>query len=83
MEGGDDVNKLNSSADTLTVLQQYIKDLEARVNLYDSSHDEQIEKLRTGMRALLEENHQLRGLLAGVAGFVVSTTKQGVEVAGD
>lgn len=44
------------------------------MNLYDSSHDEQIEKLRTGMRVLLEENHQLRGLLAGVAGFVVSTT---------
>lgn len=50
---------------------QHLKDLEARIALYDSG-DEQVIKLRAGMRALLEENSQLRSLLVKLSGFVVS-----------
>ncbi|KAM0752842.1 hypothetical protein T439DRAFT_323456 [Meredithblackwellia eburnea MCA 4105] len=50
--------------------QQYIKDLEARVQLNESTRDDQVNKLRAGMRALLDENQQLRELLASLATFI-------------
>lgn len=50
--------------------QQYIKDLEARLELLESAPNEQLEQLRSGMKALLDENHELRTLLASLAGFV-------------
>lgn len=52
--------------------QQYIKDLEARVQLHESSRDDQLDKMRTGLKALIDENQKLRELLASVAGFIVS-----------
>lgn len=38
--------------------------------MFDSGSEEQVEKLRAGMRALMEENNQLRSLLKDLAGFV-------------
>jgi len=50
--------------------QQYIKDLEARLELHESAPNEQLDQLRVGIRALMDENQQLRTLLASLAGFV-------------
>ncbi|KAK4702926.1 hypothetical protein P7C70_g3298, partial [Phenoliferia sp. Uapishka_3] len=51
---------------------QYIKDLEARVQLHESSRDDQLDKLRNGIKALIDENQRLRELLGSVSGFIVS-----------
>jgi hypothetical protein len=50
--------------------QQYVKDLEARVELLSSSHDEQVEQLRGALFALINENKSLRSLLASLSTFV-------------
>jgi hypothetical protein len=50
--------------------QQYIKDLEARLELLESAPNEQLDQLRVGIRALLDENQQLRTLLASLASFI-------------
>lgn len=50
--------------------QQYIRALEARVELLSSDHDEQVDRLRYALRGLLAENNQLRTIVASFAGFV-------------
>ncbi|KAH8920883.1 hypothetical protein BT69DRAFT_1352045 [Atractiella rhizophila] len=50
--------------------QQYIRDLEAKVELLSSNKEDQVEQLRAGVKAVLEENKQLRQLLKGLAAFI-------------
>lgn len=50
--------------------QQYIRALEARVELLSSDHDTQVDRLRYALRALLAENNHLRQIVASFASFV-------------
>ncbi|UZJ53333.1 hypothetical protein CBS101457_002653 [Exobasidium rhododendri] len=53
--------------------QQYIRALEARVELLSSDHDTQVDRLRFALRGLLTENNQLRSILGNVASFIGSS----------
>jgi hypothetical protein len=50
--------------------QQYIRALEARVELLSSDHDTQVDRLRYALRGLLAENNQLRSLLGCMSAFI-------------
>lgn len=50
---------------------QYVKELEARVALVESGGSEQLESYRAGVRALMDENEQLRQLVTSMSGFIV------------
>ncbi|CEH15767.1 Protein of unknown function DUF3425 [Ceraceosorus bombacis] len=50
--------------------QQYIRALEARVELLSSDHDTQVDRLRWALRGLLSENNLLRSMLGNFAGFI-------------
>jgi len=55
--------------------QAYIKELEAKVKLQEMGRDEQIERLTDAVRVLLEDNDNLRQLLAGLGGYIVSFSR--------
>ncbi|CAO1633809.1 unnamed protein product [Sympodiomycopsis kandeliae] len=50
--------------------QQYIRALEARVELLSSDHDTQVDRLRHALRGLLAENNTLRSMLGSLARFI-------------
>lgn len=50
--------------------QQYIRALEARVELLSSDHDTQVNRLRFALRHLLAENNTLRGMVGSLAHFI-------------
>ncbi|PWN87695.1 hypothetical protein FA10DRAFT_269009 [Acaromyces ingoldii] len=50
--------------------QQYIRALEARVELLSSDHDTQVDRLRYALRGLLAENNQLRAFVNNLASFI-------------
>lgn len=50
--------------------QQYIRALEARVELLSTDHDEQVDRLRFALRGLLSENNTLRSLLGSLGRFI-------------
>ncbi|GAA6006935.1 hypothetical protein JCM10207_009145 [Rhodosporidiobolus poonsookiae] len=50
--------------------QAYIKELEGKVSLYEMGRDEQTDRLQKALKLLIEENQQLRSLLATVSGFI-------------
>ncbi|SPO23361.1 uncharacterized protein UTRI_02039 [Ustilago trichophora] len=50
--------------------QQYIRALEARVELLSSDHDTQVNRLRFALRHLLAENNNLRGIVGSLAHFI-------------
>ncbi|SJX61941.1 uncharacterized protein SRS1_12914 [Sporisorium reilianum f. sp. reilianum] len=50
--------------------QQYIRALEARVELLSSDHDTQVNRLRFALRHLLAENNTLRGIVGSLAHFI-------------
>lgn len=50
--------------------QQYIRALEARVELLSSDHDTQVNRLRFALRHLLAENNTLRGIVGNLAHFI-------------
>ncbi|KAN0060337.1 hypothetical protein ACQY0O_007666 [Thecaphora frezii] len=50
--------------------QQYIRALEARVELLSSDHDTQVDRLRFALRQLLAENNTLRTIVASLASFI-------------
>ncbi|GAA5940875.1 uncharacterized protein JCM15063_000906 [Sporobolomyces koalae] len=50
--------------------QAYIKELEAKVKLYELGRDEQIDRLNEALQTLLDDNDQLRQLLAALGGFI-------------
>ena len=50
--------------------QQYIRALEARVELLSSDHDTQVNRLRFALRHLLAENNNLRGIVSSLAHFI-------------
>ncbi|EPQ28966.1 uncharacterized protein PFL1_03256 [Pseudozyma flocculosa PF-1] len=52
--------------------QQYIRALEARVELLSSDHDTQVDRLRFALRQLLAENNTLRTIVASLASFIGS-----------
>jgi len=52
--------------------QAYVRDLEARVQLLSSPHDEQMDILRNAVVALIAENKQLRTLLSSLSSFIGS-----------
>ncbi|SNX83022.1 uncharacterized protein MEPE_01728 [Melanopsichium pennsylvanicum] len=52
--------------------QQYIRALEARVELLSSDHDTQVNRLRFALRHLLAENNSLRGIVGSLANFIGS-----------
>jgi hypothetical protein len=49
---------------------QYVRALEARVELLSSDHDTQVDRLRYALRGLLAENNQLRQICAVMARFI-------------
>ncbi|ORY84074.1 hypothetical protein BCR35DRAFT_303120 [Leucosporidium creatinivorum] len=74
-KGGEDQRKIQNriaQREFRQRKQQYIKDLEARVELASSSRDEQLEQMRGAIKGLIDENQRLRELLAGVGGFIGS-----------
>ncbi|PWY98437.1 hypothetical protein BCV70DRAFT_201751 [Testicularia cyperi] len=50
--------------------QQYIRALEARVELLSSDHDTQVDRLRYALRHLLAENNSLRTMVGNLAHFI-------------
>jgi hypothetical protein len=50
--------------------QQYIRDLEARVEVLSGDKEERIELVMLLVKNLLKENKELRGMIKGMAGFV-------------
>ncbi|WWC87758.1 uncharacterized protein L201_002650 [Kwoniella dendrophila CBS 6074] len=50
--------------------QQYIRDLEARVEVLSGDKEERIELMTLLVRNLLKENKELRGMVKSMAGFV-------------
>ncbi|KAJ1028508.1 hypothetical protein NDA16_001674 [Ustilago loliicola] len=50
--------------------QQYIRALEARVELLSSDHDTQVNRLRFALRHLLTENNHLRSIVTSLAHFI-------------
>lgn len=50
--------------------QQYIRALEARVELLSSDHDTQVNRLRFALRHLLAENNSLRNIVGSLAHFI-------------
>lgn len=50
--------------------QQYIRALEARVELLSSDHDTQVNRLRFALRHLLAENNHLRSIVTSLAHFI-------------
>lgn len=50
--------------------QQYIRALEARVELLSSDHDTQVNRLRFALRHLLAENNSLRGIVGSLSRFI-------------
>ncbi|GAA5819952.1 hypothetical protein JCM11251_005423 [Rhodosporidiobolus azoricus] len=50
--------------------QQYVKELEAKVAMYEMGRDEQLERMVNALQMLLEENQQLRTLLTQLSGFI-------------
>lgn len=50
--------------------QQYVRALEARVELLSSDHDTQVDRLRHALRGLLAENNTLRSMLGSFARFI-------------
>ncbi|PWN48609.1 hypothetical protein IE53DRAFT_389174 [Violaceomyces palustris] len=52
--------------------QQYIRALEARVELLSSDHDTQVDRLRFALRQLLIENNSLRVIVGSLADFIGS-----------
>lgn len=57
--------------------QQYIRALEARVELLSSDHDTQVDRLRYALRGLLAENNTLREMLGSLAAFIGEQTLGG------
>jgi hypothetical protein len=50
--------------------QQYVRDLEARVEVLSGDKEERVELMVLLVKNLLKENKELRGMLKGMAGFV-------------
>lgn len=50
--------------------QQCLRALEARVEFVSATHDEQVDRLRFALRALLNENNHLRSLDGTLSGFI-------------
>lgn len=50
--------------------QQYIRALEARVELYSTGHDAQVDRLRWILRPLLSENAFLRNMVSELSHFI-------------
>lgn len=50
--------------------QQYIRALEARVEILSTDHDDQVDRLRHALRVLLSENNTLRSMISSLGRFI-------------